>query len=94
MPINFNYVIHKPEPIIIVGPPGPEGPPGPPGLYYYHDQSTASDVWTINHNFDAATACRVFTVGGKEMLAEVLNVSTNQIQVFFDSPTAGYAVCS
>lgn len=61
---------------------------------YQHNQSVASDTWTINHNFGYYPDTEVFSVGGKKMLAEVLNISVNQVQVFFDAQVAGFAVCS
>jgi hypothetical protein len=59
---------------------------------YIHTQSSAAPVWTINHNLGRRVSVSVFTTGGVEMLAQVTTISTNQVQVSFDGPFAGYAV--
>jgi hypothetical protein len=71
---------------------GPEGPPG--GGYYRHDQAVAATPWVINHNFGYRPNVKPFTVGGVEVLAELIHTSDNQAQILFDSPLAGYAICS
>lgn len=67
-----------------------------PGLApsYTHDQPAAAAEWIVNHNLATWPAVRVMTVGGVEMLAEVLHTSANQLRIYFDQPTAGRAVCS
>ena len=82
---------------ISIGTAGPAGPPGADGAaaaYHRHDQVVPSDAWVINHNIGSCPGCKVFSVGGREMQAEVVNVALNQVQILFDSPTAGYAVFS
>lgn len=75
-----------------------QGPPGPPGVSsnasHQHTQSVASDTWTVNHNLGFRPAPSILSVGGKEMLAEILHTSTNQFIAYFDSPTTGIAICS
>lgn len=77
---------------------GIQGPPGPPGASssasYEHSQASASDTWTVNHNLGFRPAVSLLTVGGKEMLAEVIHTSTNQFFAYFDAPTSGVAICS
>jgi hypothetical protein len=76
---------------------GPSGPPGPAGdgtLSYTHTQSPAATEWIVNHNFGYRPTVRALTVGGAEMLAEVLHTSANQARLYFDNPTAGQAICS
>lgn len=76
---------------------GPSGPPGPAGtgsLAYTHTQGSAAAEWVVNHNFGYRPTVRALTVGGAEMLAEVLHASTNQARLYFDSPVAGQAICS
>lgn len=55
---------------------------------------TPATTWTINHNQGRRVLVGLFSVGGLEMYAEVLQVSINQVLVTFDSPTAGYAIIS
>jgi hypothetical protein len=72
-----------------------QGPPGAPGgSYYQYIQSAAASTWVVNHNFGKYPAVTVYSVGGKEMLAEVVHVSTNQVLVMFDTPMTGRVICS
>jgi hypothetical protein len=71
--------------------PGPAGPPGPSGAGYVHDQASASDTWTINHNLGIKPVVEAFTPGGLLMMAEVLHTSFNQTVLSFNIPTAGFA---
>lgn len=78
----------------LMGPPGPPGPTGPGGEYHRHDQGTPSDLWTVNHNFGKRPIVGVFDTGGREVWAEVIHVSDSQVLIYFDSPLAGYAICT
>lgn len=73
---------------------GPPGPPGPGGEYHRHDQGTPSGLWTVNHNFGKRPLVGVFDTGGREVWAEVLHASDNQVRIYFDGPLAGYAICT
>ena len=73
---------------------GPSGPPGASGGTYTHTQPVAAASWTVNHNLGFRPAVSPLSVGGREMVAEVIHASTNQALVYFDSPIAGMAVCS
>ena len=55
---------------------------------------TATQIWVVNHNLNRRPLIGVFSVGGIEMMAEVIHISANQVQVIFDNPVAGYAICS
>jgi hypothetical protein len=55
---------------------------------------TNSNTWTINHNLGKWPDIKVYSTGGKEMWAEILNSSYNQAIVYFDSPTTGFAIVS
>lgn len=70
---------------------GPTGATGPAATSYTHDQPSASDTWTINHNLGRKVDVELFTAGGMRMLADVLHTSTNQAIVYFTSATAGSA---
>ena len=78
----------------LMGPPGPPGPQGEGGEYHRHDQGTPSDLWTVNHNFGKRPVVGVFDTGGREVWAEVIHVSDNQVLIYFDGPLAGYAICT
>lgn len=71
------------------GPAGASGVAIPPIEFL-----TPISVWVINHNLGRRPLVSVFSIGGVEMMAEIIHISINQAQVIFDNPTAGYAVCS
>lgn len=89
-------VVIQETPLIvnIMGNPGPQGPSGAGGIYYRHDQSVASDTWTINHNLGTEPNISAFSVGGREMIGEILHSSINTTLIYFDSPITGYVICS
>lgn len=90
-----SVIIHETPLIVnVMGNPGPQGSPGTGGIYYRHNQTVASDTWTINHNLGTEPNMSIFSVGGREMIGEVLHSSTNTTLIYFDSPIAGYAICS
>lgn len=64
------------------------------GFYFEHVQNTAASTITVNHNLGARPNVQVFTLGGAMVEAEILHTSTNQTQVFFDSPNTAIVVCS
>ncbi len=72
---------------------GPAGASGPGSIAPFNFLTPAT-TWTINHNQGRRVLVGLFSVGGLEMYAEVLQVSINQVLVTFDSPTAGYAIIS
>lgn len=59
---------------------------------FEHVQSSASTSWVINHNLGRRVDTEVFTTGGQKIIAEVLNVTNNQVIVTLDTAAAGYAV--
>lgn len=61
---------------------------------YTHTQSVAADIWIVNHNLGFRPAVRALTVGGVEVMAEVIHASSNQLFIYFDFPLAGQAICS
>jgi hypothetical protein len=73
---------------------GPAGGGGGGGSAYQHTQNSASATWTVNHNLGYRPNVALTTLGGLLMLAEVLHINTNQVQVVFDNPTTGLALCS
>lgn len=70
---------------------GRQGPPGASGSSFEHIQSTPASTWVVNHNLGYRPNVSVKTPGGIEVMAEVLHVSINQVQIFFDSSATGIA---
>lgn len=71
------------------------GEPIPPGvtedLHYRHVQSSASSVWTINHNLGKRPSVEITDSAGTQMMAPVKWTSDNQIVITFSAPTSGVA---
>jgi hypothetical protein len=61
---------------------------------YVHEQPVAAARWLVNHNMGIFPSIRAYSIGGREMLAEIVHTSANQAYIYFDDPTAGFAVCS
>jgi hypothetical protein len=76
------------------GPKGDKGDTGQAGTTHEHYQTTASSTWVVNHNLGFRPAVTILSVGGTQMLAEVIHASLNQVLVYFDEPMTGLAVCS
>lgn len=72
-----------------MGPPGPAG--GGDSAAYVHTQASASATWTIAHNLGFFPDVAVFTVGGVEVVAEVVHTSTLVTVVQFAAPMSGSA---
>lgn len=73
---------------------GLQGPMGPAAPRFEFAQSTPSAMWNVNHNLGFRPNVEVLSVGGVQMLAEVIHLSVNQVQIFFDQATAGLVICS
>lgn len=58
---------------------------------YVHVQSSSSSSWNINHNLGFRPAVTVLDNGNNEVEADVVHVSANQAQVFFNVATTGTA---
>lgn len=77
------------------GPKGETGDPGGGGLGNVEIPiPTPLDVWVLNHNLGAQPQITLLSVGGKELVAEIIRTSDNQALVYFDTPMAGKAICS
>lgn len=60
-------------------------------LRYVHQQTVASTVWIVNHNMGFYPTVHVFSPGQVEVEADVRHMDTNQTQIFFAAPYAGFA---
>lgn len=60
---------------------------------FVYSQSIAATVWTVNHNLGYYPGVTLFTTGGVEFNATVVNLSFNVLQVLVNAPTAGFARC-
>lgn len=92
--VTFVVTNETPVAVINAGPQGPIGNPGPAGPSnptMNFVQVSPSTEWTINHNFGFYPSLSIFTVGGIEMLGEVVNTSINQTLVRFNTSVAGSA---
>lgn len=72
-----------------LGKQGPVGPPGPGATTYNHDQAIPSAEWIVNHNLGRLVSVTVLSAGNVEVEAEVVQLSSNQIRVYFNQPQVG-----
>lgn len=70
---------------------GAPGPRGPINKGFNFVQSVAATVWTIAHNLDYKPAVTTLSVGGMEMVGDVLHLSNNVLTVSFNIAVAGTA---
>jgi hypothetical protein len=91
-PSRVSVVGAIPGQVSVIG--GTQGPSGASGSSFTHYQMVPAATWVVNHNFGVRPNVSVLSVGGASMLAEVLHISTNQVQVIFDDPQTGLAICS
>lgn len=80
--------------VVAAGRQGPVGPPGAGGGNYEHIQSVAASTITVNHLLGFKPNVSVKTIGGVEVMAEVLHVDNNQLIVYFDAPMTAIISCS
>ena len=73
--------------ILEIGTPGPPG--ATPGATYIF--GSAATTWTINHNLGYKPVISCYTVGGIEVVADIVHTSDNQAIVYFSTATAGAA---
>lgn len=65
------------------------GPTEGTGATRYSEAFSAAAVWIVNHNLGRPVLVSVTGAAGQEIDAEVRHVSTTQLRVYFDAPTAG-----
>lgn len=76
------------------GPMGPKGDPGVSSEPFTLTISPAVNVWSINHNLGRYPNVTILSIGGKEMLGEIINTTLNHFFVYFDTPIEGRVICS
>lgn len=64
----------------------------PAGSRYEHTQASAITTWVVNHNLNRNVQAEVYTTGGALIIAEIITITSNQIEVRFDTAQAGYCV--
>jgi sorbitol-specific phosphotransferase system component IIA len=98
-PLRIVNVFPGATKVIPLGPiPGVPGPKGAPGdldsiaqLLYEHTQTQEALQWTDNHNLGRRPAAvQITSLGRKEVGAEWVHTSENQIVVLFEQPQTGY----
>jgi hypothetical protein len=53
--------------------------------------TTPASPWVINHNLSYVPSVKVYSMGGAEVDADVLNMNQNQVQINFVTPSTGFA---
>jgi len=54
-------------------------------------QTTAMNVWTINHNLNQFPSVTLVDINSKNILADIQYINSNQIIATFSQPVAGKA---
>ncbi len=75
---------------------GPEGPQGISGstsgdLRYEHNQLIPADTWIVDHNLGKRPSVFIEDSGGNDLIADIIHVNVNQLQIVFASETGGKA---
>lgn len=80
----------------VQGPPGPQGEPGISGTFYsyVHQQTTASDTWTITHNLANLLNISVIDSAGTQVEGDVLFQDANTVVISFSGAFSGTAFLS
>jgi hypothetical protein len=71
---------------------GVQGPPGGGALRHVHTQSSASSIWTVNHNLGLRPQVEVLSPGGVQVEAAVQHITDNQTVITFNTPQTGQAI--
>lgn len=58
---------------------------------YLHTQSTASLIWTIQHNLQKYPSVTIMSNSGQQVFADVEHTSKNELIITFSIPFAGTA---
>lgn len=58
---------------------------------YTHNQSSASDVWTINHNLNKYPSVSVVDSAGSQVICEVRYIDANNLECKFVGALSGVA---
>lgn len=83
-----------PNKILFIKNIGPQGIAGAAASQYDFEQVSPLTTWTINHNLNKVNVdTTVFSTGGVEIEANVININSNMVQVNFNTPTSGRAIC-
>lgn len=61
---------------------------------YVHVQSTASDVWVVNHNLNKKCAVSVVDTAGTSVLGTVDYLDLDTVEITFSAPFSGEAFCN
>lgn len=72
------------------GIPGPPGPGGGGGSVFQHNQGSSAAEWIVNHNLAGKpSGVNIIDTGGREVEADVLHISDNQLRIYFTTPQTG-----
>lgn len=97
--VSRQDVLLRNEPVCEVvmienGAPGRPGPPGQGGSTYTHTQSAPAAVWTVAHNLARRPSVTVVDHLGNTLIADVLYVNDNIVQVTHSVALIGAAYCN
>lgn len=82
------------ETVVVNDGPGTQGPPGEDGAAaasFDFTQATPASTWVITHMLGHKPIIDIRSAGGAEMVGDVVHISDNQTNVYFNTPQAGTA---
>jgi len=61
---------------------------------YVHTQNTPSKIWNVTHNLNKRCSIQVVDSNFREIVAKVVWLNNNQVQVEFNLNFTGYVYCN
>lgn len=74
------------------GLPGAPGPKGDDGIQPITVDFSFQTKWTHAHNLGRKPTVSVFSAGGLQVIAQVLHLSNDIVEISFDEPMSGYII--
>ena len=68
--------------------------PGIADKYYTHEQTSASDVWTVIHSLQKKPSVSTVDSSGAVVYGYIEHLSDNELRITFKYPFAGIAYCN
>lgn len=91
---DYDRVLIRPDDSrVVVRAQGPTGASGSTAASYVHTQASPASTWNVTHGLGYRPSVELLDAGLSEIDGQVVHLSVNQLQVFFNTPTAGEARC-
>lgn len=71
---------------------GPKGDKGDDGIQPVTVNFSFQTTWTHAHNLGRKPTVSVYSAGGLQVIAQVLHLSNDVVEISFDEPMSGYII--